>query len=47
MRKRCSSSLSYTTVFIDTNVFYNILFGTEYADESQRILKTKTFARSL
>ncbi|BES82387.1 hypothetical protein PABY_19540 [Pyrodictium abyssi] len=27
-------------VFIDTNVFYNVLFETEYAEESQRLLET-------
>ncbi len=40
MRRRRSSSPNYTTVFIDTNIFYNILFETEYADESQHILET-------
>jgi len=27
-------------VFIDTNVFYNVLFETEYADLSQHLLET-------
>ncbi len=30
----------YVTVFIDTNVFYNILFETEYVEISQHLLET-------
>ena len=37
---RLSHPGSYVTVFIDTNVFYNVLFETEYADLSQHLLET-------
>ena len=40
MKRKHSTSHSYHTVFVDTNVFYNVLFETEYADVSQQLLET-------
>ena len=40
MKKKLNFNSNYFMVFVDTNIFYNILFETEYADISQQLLET-------
>ncbi len=40
MKKKLNFNSNYFMVFVDTNIFYNILFETEYVDISQQLLET-------